>query len=289
MAVLTGDPSKLETVPSKALRFASPLEFAAPKAGEVKSDSSRAISLLARTKKVLNHWYWGACVHDFAGMERKDRIALDWGHRSDELIGYSDASEVTDAGLVLSGRLESIEEGDRAQKIIKQSDKGIPFEASIYFDDCELEWIPDGYTTLVNGEQLAGPLTVFRKWLLRACSVVPYGYDSDSVSAVEDDKQTKLKWAKPMTATAPVTTTPPATPDPRAELKQFTDRFGLADGADYFTRNVSINDATAEHLTKLSARHTTELAALTTTHTEAITKLTADRDAIVVQRDASFI
>ena len=285
MSVLTEDPRKLESVPSKALRFAFPLEFAAGSVTEAKNDSSRAITMLARTKKVLNHWYWGPCVHDFDGMEQKGRVTLDYGHRIDELIGYSDETEITDEGLRLSGRLESTEPGDRAQKIIKQSDKGIPFEASIFFDEVQLEYIPEGYMTVVNGDQLAGPLTVFRKWLLRACSVVPYGYDSRSVSEVADEKQSKLQWANPMSATVPVDVKPV---DPRVELKQFTDRFGVADGADYYTRSVSLNDATAEHLTKLSARHTSELAALTSTHTEAVTKLSADRDSIAAQRDAAL-
>ena len=286
---LPADPRKLEQVPAKAMRFASPLQFA----NDInKSDTSRAISLLARTKKVLNHWYWGPCVHDFAGMTQKERIALDWSHYHAELVGYSDQSEITDEGLRLAGRLESIEPMDRAQKIIKQSDAGIPFEASIYFDEVQLEWIPDGYTTEVNGEMLAGPLTVFRKWLLRACSVLPYGYDSNSVSEVdsENELQTKLQWANPMTATQVSTPATPATltADPRVELKSYIDRFGVTDGADYFTRAVSMADATAEHLTKLSTRHETELSALKATHTEAITKLTADRDAIAAQRDAAL-
>jgi hypothetical protein len=271
------------------MRFASPLQFATPAADQTtKNESSRAISLLARTKKVLYHWYWGPCVHDFAGMTQKERIALDWAHDRNELVGFSDQSEVTDEGLRLAGRLESIEPGDRAQKIIKQSDVGIPFEASIYFDDVQLEWIPEGYTTTVNGEQLNGPLTVFRKWLLRACSVVPYGYDSDSVSEVEDDSETELQWANSMSKEQ--ITTPATAPlvDPRVELKQFTDRFGVADGADYFTRNVSMADATAEHLTKLSARHENELSALKASHAEAITKLSAERDTIAGQRDTAL-
>jgi hypothetical protein len=284
MSQATIDPRTASEAPVSAFRFNNPLKLAADT--NAQSTTSRPITLLARTNTVLNHWFWGRCIHDFAGMRHKERIALDYCHDDDDLVGYADEFPVDANGLTLTGRLESIEPMDRAQKVILQSDKGIPFEASIFFDEAELEYIPEGYMTQVNGQAQEGPLTVFRKWLLRACSVCPHGYDSDSLALVEADKKTALKWMNQMTtatATQPATQTPAV--DPRDELRQFTDKFGAADGCDYFGRKLSFADASLEHIGKLTDRHATELKAANDRHTETVTKLTAERDAIAKERD----
>lgn len=274
-----------KTPPKNAFRFDAPLEFAKHSADSMKDTKSRPITMLARTRKVLNHGWWGRCVHDFDGMVHADRVILDYCHK--DIIGYADQFTVDDQGLTLAGRVESVQPDDAAELLLKRMDKGIPYQASIYFDEAVLEYVPDGYSAEVNGETIPGPLTVFRKWLLRASSACPHGYDSDSnTKSNEQTLTTKFSWANPMTKETSTPDTPAV--DPRAELKQFTDRFGVTDGADYFTRAVSMADATAEHLTKLSTRHETELAALKVTNTEAITKLTAERDAIAGQRDAAL-
>ena len=275
------DPRVTNEAPNSAFRFRNPLQFAADTS---QSTTSRPITLLARTNSVLNHWWWGPCIHDFSGMEHKEKIVLDYCHCDDDLIGFADTFSVDAKGLMLSGRIESIEPMDQAQKVIMQSDKGIPFEASIFFDEAVLEYVPEGYTTEVNGETFSGPLTVFRKWLLRACSVCPYGYDSDSLSKVSDEKSDSkaLKWINPMTATATQTT--PAI-DPREELKQFTDKFGAAEGCEYYTKKLSLADAAVEHIGKLNAKHANELKQVSEAHVEAINKLQADRDSIAKERD----
>jgi hypothetical protein len=284
MSQATLDPRTASEAPVSAFRFHNPLKLAAMDA-TAESTTSRPITLLARTNSVLNHWYWGRCIHDFSGMEHKERIVLDYCHDDDELIGYADQFDIGGDGLSLSGRIESIEPMDAANRFILQSDKGIPFEASIFFDEAILEFVPEGYSTEVNGKTEEGPLTVFRKWLLRACSVCPYGYDSDTVASLEADKKTALKWMNQMTtATATTPATQPAV-DPRDELRQFTDKFGAADGCDYFGRKLSFADASLEHIGKLTERHASELKATNDRHTEAITKLTAERETITKERD----
>lgn len=288
MTQATLDPRTTNEAPVSAFRLNNPLKLAAMDATG-QSTTSRPIMLLARTNSVLNHWWWGRCIHDFAGMEHKERIVLDYCHDDDELIGYADQFNVSSNGLELSGRIESIEPMDQANKVILQSDKGIPFEASIFFDEAVLEYVPEGYTTEVNGQTFDGPLTVFRKWLLRACSVCPYGYDSDSLASVEADKKTALKWMNQMTtatATQPATQTPAV--DPRDELRQFTDKFGAVDGCDYFGRKLTLEAAAVEHIGKLKATHESDIKKISDSHLEAITKLTADRDAIAKQRDEAL-
>lgn len=273
-----------KTPPQNAFRFDAPLAFAKQSAdAPAKDTKSRAITMLARTNKVLDHWYWGRCVHDFAGMVHADRIILDYCHDSDEIIGYADQFTVDERGLTLIGRVESVQPDDAAELMLKRMDKGIPYQASIYFDEAVLEWVPSSFSAEVNGETIPGPLTVFRKWLLRASSACPHGYDSDSnTTSNEQTLTTKFSWTNPMSSTNPAPTTP--TPDAREELKAFVDKFGT-DGVGYFTQKLSMDQAALAHIDTLGKKYTEDVAKLTASHNEATKKFAADLAAANAERD----
>jgi hypothetical protein len=280
---MTQDPRSKPSPTVNAFRLEAPLEFAKTKDAQQSDTKSRPIQMLARTKKVIDHWWWGRCVHDFAGMVHADRIILDYCHSSEDIIGFADEFIVDDSGLTLRGRVESIEENDEAEKMLKRMDKGIPYQSSIYFDEAVIEWVPDGFSTEVNGETIPGPLCVFRKWLLRASSACPHGYDSDSnTSSTEQSFATKFSWTNPMSSTNPTTTQ--QAPDAREELKAFVDKFGT-DGVTYFQNKLSMNDAALAHIDTLGKRHTDEVAKLTAAHTEATTKLSAELETARKERD----
>lgn len=271
-----------KTPPINAFRFEAPLEFAKQSKDTASDTKSRPITMLARTNKVINHWWWGRCVHDFAGMIHADRIILDYCHHSDDIIGYADEFIVDSKGLTLNGRVESVLTDDEAELLLKRMDKGIPYQSSIYFDEAVIEWVPDGFSAEVNGETIPGPLCVFRKWLLRASSACPHGYDSDSnTSSTEQSFATKFTWTNPMSTNQ---TTTQQAPDAREELKAFVDKFGT-DGVTYFTNKLSMNDAALAHIDTLSKKYTDEVAKLTATYTEANTKLSAELEAARKERD----
>ena len=134
-----------KTPPTNAFRFEAPLEFAKQSKDAPASDTkSRAITMLARTNKVIEHWYWGRCVHDFSGMVHADRIILDYCH-GDDIIGYADQFIVDERGLTLNGRVESVQPDDEAELLLKRMDRGIPYQSSIYFDEVVLDWVPEGF------------------------------------------------------------------------------------------------------------------------------------------------
>lgn len=282
-AALTPPATQPAECPNAALRFSvSELQFAAPKTNEKPDTKSRAVNILARTKEPLYHWYWGWCVHDFEGMSAKPRFVFDWCHDDNEIIGVGETATVTDAGLELGGRIESIVENDEAEKLLKRADKNIPFEASIYFAPDLLEFVPEGSKVEVNGKPLTGPMTIFREWRLRACSVCPHGYDAGAETqfSIADVSPVKLNWkGNPMSKTTTTQLSAEQT-DARAQvqadLAKFTAKFGATDGVTYFSQNLSFADAMERHLDKLTADHAAAITKLTADHTAAITKLTAD-------------
>lgn len=267
--------------PSNALRFvANALQFAASKDKTEMGTKSRAISLLARTPEPIYHWYWGWCVHNFAGMKHKERIVLDWCHSDSDLIGFAEEFVVDQRGLTLNGRIESVSDDDEAEKLVKRADKGIPFEASIYFNPHLLEFIPEGSKAEINGVELSGPMTVFSEWSLRACSVCPHGYDGGTESklnAAGESDAVHLSWKENSMSTEKNRDAL------KAELKLFTDRFGANDGLNYFNAGTSLEEATAAQLTKLTASHAEITTKLAADHEAAVTKLKADHDAIVAK------
>lgn len=83
----------------------------------------------------------------------------------------------------------------------------------------------------------------------------------------------------------PMSDTNPTPADARTELAVYTTRFGLAMGVDFFTRGLSLADASVEYSTKITESHKLEIETLKKDHESAISKLTAERDAIAKERD----
>jgi len=283
-------------------------------AGE-EQENQWPIKLQARSKEVLDHWYWGRIVHDFAGMEHKEKIPVDYCHDSCEVLGFCDQFELTDYGLELSGHVISASEADRSAEVALKAKAGIPYEASITFshEGLQTEYIPEGRTAQVNGEELAGPLTIFRTWKLMGVAVCPFGYDSNtstemskrdqfielSISGGEEmpGKGTKTEQTKTDESTdlsnqgaesgsetktelqkqesektepgKKETGLAKSRDDVRTELELFVERFGSADGTQYFIEKLSLETSLDRHARKLE----TELAAKEKEITELKAKL----------------
>ncbi|MGN6547724.1 MAG: hypothetical protein ACTHK7_21930 [Aureliella sp.] len=286
------NPTALDKAPAGAYRFAaSPMQFDA--ADETTAGgASVPFTMLARTGDPIAHWFWGRIVHDFAGMRVRDVIPVDYCHNTTDPIGYADSFDTSSGDLVVAGRVESIDAGDEADKLIRKSARKIPYQASIYFDEeaLVLEWLDFGFVAQVNGRTVEGPCVIAREWDLRGVAICPHGYDIGSDTELESAAQFSLSWKKGTPVMSTTSTTPasagelshgtapaapaapapaapaappaavttPAQVDPRvaftAELKRYTDQFGEVEGLGYFTAGKPFDVAAAEHIGKLSAR-----------------------------------
>jgi hypothetical protein len=278
----------LSTVPSDALRFdVGRCQFAAAK-DQVGGD--RPISMLARTAKPIEHWYFGKVVHDMAGMElAAPTLPIDYCHDPEEILGYLDQFNAGNDGLTVSGKLVSFQPDDRMAEICTKADAGVPYQASIAFDPNTyiLEVVPEGMQVTVNGYGLQGPAVVIRQWTLVAVSVCPYGADSGTraslsaaaagdvpvqfvssskdPAAMSDQAKPATPDTKPTELAAPAVPAPatsPAPVDPRAEFKatlaKFTEKFGAANGAAWAAEGLSYEQALEKHAATLSTQLTSE-------------------------------
>jgi hypothetical protein len=276
MATATAERTKLdlsnpiatrEAPPEAFMLSASPFKFAA---SDEKSTKSRPVEMLARTKAPIHHWYWGNIVHDFDGMVHNEKVILDYDHW--EAIGYVDQFSVSDEGLVLKGRIESIKEGDKAEEVLLKADKGYPFESSIWFEESKLEWVPEGFSAEVNGMTVDGPTIIVRQWRLRAATCCHNGYDPGTQSKFSAERSafSVLNWSNPMSQAAakPADATagnqqPPVDATQlhqkfQADLKRYTNKFGAEDGLAYFTEGKSFEESLEQHVGKLSAKYEAE-------------------------------
>lgn len=281
-----GTDPQLRTVPAAAFALAAMVEAAHAFAlGSAQGQSANVpVKLRALSGDPVNHWWWGRIVLDLSGMQlHKDRLPLDWCHDVDQIVGYLDKFDSGKGALDCSGMLTPAMEGDRASQIIAQGMAGVPFEASIYWDELRIEEVLPGGSAQVNGRSVDGPCYVVRQWRLRGVAVCPYGVDamtstkfshaghadrpvrvhslsqppgdtamSDAASPKPTPAPGSAPGAAPATPT-PVTiaSEPPPAPGapgvPEAPGQKYLTAFGEK-GATYFAKGLTFEQATAEHV-----------------------------------------
>lgn len=139
--------------------------------------SARRLTLLAYTGKPVRLWYWGNAIFDLDGIELRDRIAVLADHASYLRVGFTDSVKRDGGNLVASGQFLANEE---AAKIVADADSGFPFQASVGLDVLEARELFEGQVATVNGIEVAGPITIMTKTVLREISIVTLGADSDT-------------------------------------------------------------------------------------------------------------
>jgi hypothetical protein len=123
---------------------------------------------------VVKHWYWGNLGFDLSGISlAKDRIPLLAEHDIQTRIGFSTKANF-DGEFILEGELLS---SQVAQAFRRDAAGGFPFEASLRFDPNKsvFEFVAEGRSVQVNGHQLQGPGTLFKKTVIMEGSICVFG------------------------------------------------------------------------------------------------------------------
>lgn len=152
------------------------------------SADKHPIKMLARTNDPVSYMGF-QIVHDFAGMNRKNTVPIDYRHDSDQIIGYLDQFNLDDAGLSASGYLVpfSGKENDPVAELIHKAKAGVPYEASISAEPQEFIDLPEGMELEANGRIYTGPMIVFKNWNLRAVALTPHGADFGTITNLSND------------------------------------------------------------------------------------------------------
>lgn len=223
-------------IDQEAIQF----ELLAPAEGGQEPNVAREWKMLAHTGQVVSRW-WGRLVLDMDGAAFRQKLALLKDHRTDQPIGYSTSIERTKRGIEATGKLVSSELAD---EVLKLSREGFPWQASLMAVPSVTEEVLAGATAKVNGREVQGPLTIFRKWEMHELTLTVLGADSNTTteafgadSAVEFE-MTVTKKDAPATQPADLTAQVPA-PQPVAPATNPTPATPPADPAKLERERVS--------------------------------------------------
>jgi hypothetical protein len=158
--------------------------------GAVDQDGQNRLNILAYSGGIIrNHWYWGNLGIDLKGLAMpKETYPILEGHRTDRKMGHFSTGQVrVNGNLRIEGATLLDTEASREFK--KLSQKGFPYEASIYAVPTEIERVERNESAQVNGLTLVGPGTVWRRCTLREVSICVFGHDSETkAEALSQDR-----------------------------------------------------------------------------------------------------
>lgn len=151
----------------------------------------KASSDAALPEKIQGVAYTGAVLNGFGG-----RFIVDLGttsvagdmpllnaHNPEDDIGVLSAHSNDGTQLSVEGSLFSSLPGSSAEQIAKKAKLGAKYQMSIGIYDFNVEQVSEGKDVSVNGQDLTGPVSVYRGGHIREVSVVTLGWDKDTAAS----------------------------------------------------------------------------------------------------------
>jgi len=159
------------------------LDAAAP---EGEPQKLRRFSMTAYTGGAMQIAGWrNPVVVDLNGLQmggQRRPILLDHTRDVDFVLGQSDSIAVMNNQLIVSGQVMA--ESPKAQQVIALNDKGFAWQASIGARADQVEFVAEGKTAHVNGQDFTGPLNVARRATLGEISFVVLGADENTSAQI---------------------------------------------------------------------------------------------------------
>jgi hypothetical protein len=152
--------------------------------GEEQAPSLRRFTMTAYTggPMNLNGWRYPVVV-DLQGMQmgkQRRPILLDHTHDVDFVLGQTDSVAVLNNQLIVTGQVMG--DSPKARQVIALNDRGFAWQASIGARADQVEFVAEGKSSMVNGQEVSGPVNIARRSTLGEVSFVVLGAD-DNTSA----------------------------------------------------------------------------------------------------------
>lgn len=130
---------------------------------------------------IKGHWYWGDLVIDLAGMSfPKKKFPILGDHMTNSKIGFATKMSTEDNKLTVAEA--TFVDTPESLQFRETSSQGFPYEASIYAQPSQIQTLAEKEVADVNGFQMKGPGTIWRKSVFKEASVCTFGYDSNTQS-----------------------------------------------------------------------------------------------------------
>ena len=184
-------PKTLEAADHPALPAMLSLTATAPVSIEAKAAEGDGPAPLPRFEMIANTgsvpmrlegWRYPV-VLDFAGLTiPSQNRPIRLGHDPNKGVGHTDRIAILDGKLVTAGVISR--DTAESRDVVSSSKNGFPWQASVGASVEEVEFVKEGQTVEVNGQQFKGPLNVIRKGTLGEISFVDLGADGKTSAKV---------------------------------------------------------------------------------------------------------
>ena len=180
---MTSVAAGVRTAPRASACFvASRFQFKATPADEPVDEAEKGVlgrfEGLAMTGAIEGHWLFGNLAIALDGLSwRGDRLPVLRDHDTRQIVGFTDALEVTDDGLTVAGVVLDTAAGREVAALLSA---GYPWQMSVYVPPSEVVRLGIGELMTVNGKEVEGPGTVFRKAEVREVTFTALGADPDT-------------------------------------------------------------------------------------------------------------
>jgi hypothetical protein len=145
---------------------------------------------------IKGHWWWGDLAIDLTGMSfPKTKFPILEEHQTDKKIAFIKKSDISTEGNKLSITGGTFLDSPESMKFQSDSAKGFPFEASIYARPSQIQTLAENEVADVNGYQMKGPGTIWRKSTFKEVSVCTFGYDSNtSARSMSESEEMSIEY-----------------------------------------------------------------------------------------------
>jgi phage major head subunit gpT-like protein len=173
---------------------------AAPAEGDAQALRRFTMTAYTGGAMPLAGWRYPVVV-DLAGLDagrQRRPILLDHTRDVDFVMGQTDSVAVMNHQLVVAGQVMG--DSPKARQVIALNDRGFAWQASIGARAEQVEFVPEGKTTQVNGREFAGPLNVARRASLGEISFVVLGADENTsaqiAASADQPQETDMDFAQ---------------------------------------------------------------------------------------------
>lgn len=160
--------------------------------GEDQVPSLRRFTMTAYTggPMNLNGWRYPVVV-DLQGMQmgkQRRPILLDHTHDVDFVLGQTDSVAVLNNQLIVTGQVMG--DSPKARQVIALNDRGFAWQASIGARADQVEFVAEGKSSMVNGQEVSGPVNIARRSTLGEVSFVVLGADDNTSAQIAASQAT---------------------------------------------------------------------------------------------------
>ncbi len=162
----------------------------------IDGDKPPKLKMVAYSGGVIkNHWYWDNLLIDTSGVKfEKPKYPILEDHMTSKKIAFTGKPKIDNHAIVIDPDKTQFLDTEESVEFQKNSQKGFPYEASIYAKPTKIERISEDSFAEANGINLKGPGTIWRECIFKEASVCVFGHDANTKASAFGSPEIELSF-----------------------------------------------------------------------------------------------